>query len=339
MVKSIDVSLYDIANMKHAYDALAKHLLSSRVVLGYILKDALLEYVGIEREVVESHCIESDIDISATRVRVDSTNRAAFRHGLRTRGISCEDATVGEGTVYYDLRFMARSPQSDKCDLIVNIEAQRGIQSFDALYHRAVYYACRCISSQNGVEFTHAEYHKIKKVYSIWICYEQSATHKPAIMRYSLHPESLFGTFDLPSSAYDLVSIVVVNLGKDWMNVYNPTLRLLGLLFDGKMPVAEKKAILREEFYDVYASLWEGVEDMCSLSEGLWEEAMGEGLEKGIEKGRAEGLEKGKQETLYRTLCNVMAKFSLTMEEAMEWMAFPESDRQAVRRYTASLSF
>ena len=90
---------------------------------------------------------------------------------------------------------------------------------------------------------------------------------------------------------------------------------------------------------------------MCSLSEGLWEEAMGEGLEKGIEKGRAEGLEKGiekgraeglekgKQETLYRTLCNVMAKFSLTMEEAMEWMAFSESDRQAVRRYTASLSF
>ena len=54
--------------------------------------------------------------------------------------------------------------------LIINVEAQRSQKELTLGYHlmkRAVFYACRLISSQKEREFEGKDYNSIKKIYSI----------------------------------------------------------------------------------------------------------------------------------------------------------------------------
>ena len=82
-----------------------------------------------------------------------------------------ESTSKKDGTVYFDLRFRARVP-GDKGDvyLIMNIEIQNKNNPIYKLVSRGIYYCSRMISEQYGTVFTDMDYHKIQKVYSIWIC-------------------------------------------------------------------------------------------------------------------------------------------------------------------------
>lgn len=54
---------------------------------------------------------------------------------------------------------------------------------------RNLYYCCRLVSSQYGIEFTNSHYEKIKKVYSIFICMNPPNYRKNTINQYSIQEE------------------------------------------------------------------------------------------------------------------------------------------------------
>ena len=71
---------------------------------------------------------------------------------------------MSEGVTTFDIRFQAVTPGGDPLTLIINVEAQQSSDVSYPMIKRALYYGSRLISSQNGVEFDHSHYEKIRKV-------------------------------------------------------------------------------------------------------------------------------------------------------------------------------
>ena len=91
-------------------------------------------------------------------------------------------------------------------------------------------------------------------------------------------------------TAYDLMEVVVLNLGDAEENSQQEVLNLLNILFSVNVTPVEKKRRLQEEFSIAMTREFEGeVENMCNLSQGLVEY----GIERGIERGMKRGIEKG----------------------------------------------
>lgn len=63
------------------------------------------------------------------------------------------------------------------------------------------------ITAQNGTEFVHSEYHKIKKVVNIWVCMAPPNEQKRSITRYHLAEENLIGNVKEPIRNYDLINV------------------------------------------------------------------------------------------------------------------------------------
>lgn len=103
---------------------------------------------------------------------------------------------------------------NDEAELIINLESQNNYTPGYTLEKRGIYYLSCMISSQYNVEFKNSDFDKLKKVYSIWIC-----THAPSyavntITEYRFKPENLVGEIpDVPKN-YDLMSLIMINLGK-----------------------------------------------------------------------------------------------------------------------------
>ena len=120
---------------------------------------------------------------------------------------------ANEGQVTFDIRFHAVTPGMEQVKLIINVEAQKSFTPGYDIVTRAVYYCARLLSSQMGVEFTPKSYDGIKKVYSIWICFDVPEYAENTITEYKIQPNSLYGDFQ-GKVRYDLFSAVMVCLGK-----------------------------------------------------------------------------------------------------------------------------
>ena len=70
------------------------------------------------------------------------------------------------------------------------------------------------ISSQYGPIFTKSHYEKIQKVYSIWICTSSTREWAYSITRYRMSEENLMGTSQALRGDYDLITPILVCLGK-----------------------------------------------------------------------------------------------------------------------------
>ena len=71
--------------------------------------------------------------------------------------------------------------------LIMNIEIQNKNNPLYRLVSRGIYYCSRMISEQYGTVFKDMDYHKIQKVYSIWICpMPKDTKRKSSITRYMM---------------------------------------------------------------------------------------------------------------------------------------------------------
>lgn len=96
------------------------------------------------------------------------------------------DYTIPEGTVTFDIRFMALAPKSGELiSLIINLEAQNDFYPGYPLIKRGIYYLSRMISAQYGTEFSESHYENVKKVYSIWICTNPPKNRENSITSYS----------------------------------------------------------------------------------------------------------------------------------------------------------
>lgn len=277
----------DATELRARYDTQCKLLLSEKPILARIMKGCIEEYKDCTIEQIESY-IEGKPDISTF---------ALHPNGKTIRGTNTEDATLNEGTIYYDIRFTALAPSTNKqIELIINIEAQNKYNPGYPLVKRGVYYASRLISSQFGTEIDKQDYGGLKKVYTIWICMNPPESVKNTIIGFNLGMKIIEGEEKRKSiesafkkSDYDLISVIFVNLDKRSSGASN-LLEMLSLLFLGEMKAIEKCKALEAKFgIAMYQEISEEVSNMCDLSADVWER----GIEQGIERGIAQGVERG----------------------------------------------
>ena len=298
------------AGEKAAYDAACKRLLANKVILAWIMKSCLEEYKTHSINEIAEKYIEGVPQIAEATVNPDEET---CNCGEQIRGVKNEDSTIQEGTITYDIRFLAIVPGTgETIRLMVNVEAQNDFYPGYPIIKRALYYCSRMISSQYGSEFTETHYENIRKVYSIWICSNPPKRRENTITRYSIQEENLIGQVSERKENYDLLTVVMICLGHADDDNYTGVLKLLGVLLSSEKEAEEKKKILQDDFDIAMTKTLESeVSVMCNLSKGV------------EERGIARGLETG---TL-NAIRNLMETLKLTAEQAMEALKVPEAEK------------
>ena len=186
-----------------------------------------------------------------------------------------EDSSPTEGTIVFDILFHATLPTTkEPITLIINIEPQRSLYTGYPLIRRAIYYACRLISSQKEREFHGDDYGGIRKVYTIWLIMHTPKNAANSIQRYQITEKRLYGKKREDKKNYDLLVAIMVNLGT--VPSKQRLLKFLRLIFLDERKAAEKKKILRDEYDLTLTKHMEGAwAKMDSLAAGIEERGVG----------------------------------------------------------------
>ena len=289
-----------------AYDALAKKVLSRKAILAQILKFSVKEFYGCTLEDIEQKYIEGDPTLTINTVPLDDT--------LYIKGRNAESKSPSEGLVTFDIIFDAFVPtDGEKAKFIINVEPQKTTKNLDyKLMKRAVYYAARLISSQKEKEFHGDDFNNLKKIFSIWVCMDVQNYRTDSIQEYRLTEKVLHGKFHDELKNYDLITIIILNLGKN--STTHKLLNLLHLIFMELKTSEEKEKILRDEYnIEITQDMGEELSEMGGLMEPLLEIATEQAAEKAAAKATAETEIKTKLEDIR----SAMKSWGLTAEDAM----------------------
>ena len=311
------------ADIKAQYDTTCKLLLSEVEILAWILKCCIPEYRKLNtREIVEKYICGQ---VQTAEVPVHSHERRSLHAGVR----GAEDGTLYEGKVTYDVKCDVFLPEKESVlGIIIDLEGQNKMNLNYPLLKREIYYGCRLISAQYGTEFIHSDYGKIKHVYSIWICMNPPKYRRNTINRYEITEKCEVGEVQENEKNYNLLTAITICLGEPEDKVLDEQsepgkklLRLLDVLFFGKMSVKEKQRVLEEEYgIPMTEELKEEVEDMCNFSDGI--------EERGLQKGRREGKREGRQEAILQSLRNIMKNLGISAEEAITILGVPQKENK-----------
>lgn len=258
------------------YDEAARNLVAEKPVLAYILKSALDEYADYTVEEIAERFIEGEPEIRESAVHQDHPDRKTggglMDGGRKVEGLPTADKSQRDGTVYYDIRFRAVLPQSgETVGIFVNVEIQNSDTPGYAIPRRGIYYAARMISSQRGTIFKDQEYDRIRKVVSIWICEDTADNRSDTINRYSFKEECLRGEYREAREHYDLMTVVVLRLGRKGADSGDNAIRLLSRMFSTDIGYGEKLDMLQNEFrISVSREISEEVLNVCNLSTGVY---------------------------------------------------------------------
>ena len=278
----------ELKQKKKKYDTVCKKVLSRKPVLAKILKSCVDEYKDYDMKFIEEQCIEGDTISFSMGVNPDES----YPHII---GDDTVDKLEREGTVYYDIRFNTLVPGTDEyIKLIINIEAQTIHGKKEPPLKRAVYYASRLISAQNGTEFTKSDYDKIHKVYSIWICINGEEQLHNTVTEYCLCEKNVLGYYRGNKENYDLIDIIIIGLGGFEKKDDETIIGFLDNILDRDLEPLMRRKILKEKF-DITTDedLMEVFDDMCNLSDGVYLDGVEKGKAEGIMQGEARGIEKG----------------------------------------------
>ena len=266
-----------LAGRNPEYDANAKKLLASRKILAWILKYCVPEFEDSTIEDIRDIYIQGTPEVASVPVMPDKTNARPLP---RILGENTEDKTLTEGTVTFDIRFRASTPDGSALGLIINVEAQHSASVSYPLVTRALYYVSRLISSQKERDFVNSNFDDMKRVYSIWVCMNMDENSMNHI---HLADERVLGNCEWKGKL-DLLNIVMIGLAKELPpHDENYELhRLLGALLSKELTIDEKLNIIGTE-YDIpmEEDFRKDVSVMCNLSQGIKED--------GIEIGKAIG--------------------------------------------------
>ena len=298
------------------YDAACKEVLSHKMILAHIMKDCMVEYAGVEADVIARQFIETEALVSQVLVEEGGEEWLP-----RIQGTNTEDTSVGEGRITYDIRFTASLPTTGQ-RVWIDVEPQKDFWPGYSLLKRGIYYLCRMISAQRGREFAGSDYDELKKAYSIWICLKPPKKFEHTIKYYEFQDRDDKKYPGFEREKYDLMTLVMICLGDPSDSRAVGVLRLLSVLFTNAYDLVEKQKILKEEFNIVATeSMRKGMKSVCNFGEGIYEEGFEKGIEKGIgimnqlyllllSKGRYEELEKAARDESYRNL--LMREFGLS---------------------------
>ena len=127
------------------YDAASKKLISFKDVVAWILKLNTKEFADYDVSFIASNCI-SEVSVSEEAVHQDEPDRT-LNGDERVTLMNSESTSSSDGTVYYDLRLMAKVPGEDgEVCIFINIEIQNDDKEKYSLVTRGLYYCARMIS-------------------------------------------------------------------------------------------------------------------------------------------------------------------------------------------------
>ena len=295
-----------------AYDHLAKRFLARKSILAHILKHTVCEFAECSLQDIEQKYIEGDPTATINTVPLDDT--------LDIKGKHTESNSPLEGLVTFDIIFDAIAPSNgEPIKLIINIEPQKTTTSIDyKLMKRAVYYVARLISSQKEKEFHSDDYNSLKKVYSIWITMDVQNYRADSIQEYSLTEKVLHGSFHDELKNYDLLKIIILNLGMK--KTTHKLLDLLHLLFMDLRLSDEKEKILHDE-YDITLTrdMRKELTEMGGLMEPL--------LKVAVEQTRETTVAETEKKSRLEDIRSLMKTMKWTAQQAMDALQVP-SDKQ-----------
>lgn len=277
--------------IKRLYDAACKEVLSEQGIAAHIMKTCVEEFKDIPvKEIIRY--IQGKPEVGTVLVNPQGEI-------TRIEGLQNESKSQSEQTVTFDVRFTVTAPGTgETIKLIINLEAQNKFNPGYPLLKRGIYYCSRLISGQYGTVFVKSGYGKIQKVYSIWVCVSPTHNTEYSITSYHMTEKNIVGSVQAKRRHYDLLTVVMVCLGKKKYTDLSGLLRLLNMMMvDNYLTKQEKRQILTDEFdIEITPELEKGVDKMCNLSEGIEKNGIDKGITIGREEGRKEGREEGRKQ-------------------------------------------
>ena len=117
-----------------------------------------------------------------------------------------------------------------------------------------LYYLARLLSSQYQRDFSHAEYDKLRKVYSIWIVMDPSIRNPNIISSIAFRQAALMGDPE-DNRVYDKAETFIVRLQKQGaLRSEDRLIGILSTLFGSDLSPAEKKTVLVDDYS--IAAVW-----------------------------------------------------------------------------------
>ena len=283
---------------------------------------------------IENKYIEGEPEIGTIGVYPETTNTNNTNNTDapgKIHGINGESATDTEGKITFDIRFYALTPANTRMKMIINVEAQNEFYPGYPLMMRAVYYGCRQISAQYGSEFDHSHYENIKKVYSIWICFDPPARRANTITLYQMTEKPILGNVVENPEHYDLMNIVMICLGNSRDVRYTGLPKLLDVFISGKEGIENKTAVLKSEFGAAMPPrLLEREVKMCNYSDFIMNKGIRqgrqEGRQEGLQEGRHVGIQEGMKQGQLTALVNLMRNLNWNIEQALQGLSIPENE-------------
>ena len=312
-------------NATFKYDESARNIVAQKSVLAYILKSALDEYAEYTVQEIAERFIEGEPELRKIAVHQDHPDRqddpGMMSGDDKIEGEPTADKSQRDGTVYFDIRFIAILPSDGaRIQILINCEIQNRDTPGYPIPKRGIYYTARMISSQRGTIFKDQEYGKIKKCVSIWLCEDTADARSDTINRYSFTEECLRGDFQEEKKDYDLMTVVVLRLGSKGETSEDHAIRLLSKMFSTNLSYEDKLDALQNEFkIRVSREMSEEVQSMCNLSVGV--------LNKGISMGEM----KRAKETAYELRDmglpdeKIARAVKVSMDTLQEWFAEREA--------------
>lgn len=300
------------AGMKAQYDGHVKKLLSFREVISQVLTRTLTEYEGCTpQEAVQ--WIEPEAFPQYGKRKKHLENEASF-----VAGKSEVSDSPGEGTTIYDLRFQVQIPGPDgkRAAVFVNLEAQKKFQMKYRIVTRGIFYAAKMLAEQYGRYFSHSNYQKLRKVYSIWICMNVPNYVGNAMVEYKISKNDRIGSVPEEEKSYDKLSVILIclNTKKD-PGEEGSLHHFLNVLLSPSMDTDEKAKILSRVYgIRMKVKIRRELEGMWNLGEAIEKEA----LKKGRKEGRKEGSRMGDAKRLVRSVEKAMEAFHVDLRTACE---------------------
>lgn len=311
-----------IAGLKASYDRYVKNILSNKCILSWIMKCCIPDYSDMAIPDIEA-CIEESTNPSTIPVNPNETESI--------RGSNTEDNSITEQVIRYDVIFTALLPLTkEPIQIIINVEAQRDSHPGYPLEKRMIYYLSRMISSQYGTMFERSGYDRLRKVYSIWICSEPPRDQENSMKEITLMQKAINGHPSMNAQDIDLMTGIMICLGKPDGDNSNRILRLMDVLLSKEIGASRKKQILTEEF-DIRMTRKADREvlEMCNLGEGVVEWALKRGEERGIAQEKQRGI-LSQIASYADSVRGIISEFHVDKESAIRIARVPEQYQNEV---------
>jgi hypothetical protein len=244
--------------------------------------------------------------------------------------------------VRFDVVFYVRL-RDGKAQIIINVESQKDDPTEYHIINRTVYYACRLISSQKDREFKNQKYNDIKRVYTIWVCFDAGEN---CLNHIHLTNDSLLGNHKWKGRT-DLLNIFLIGLsgklpeaGEDKYKLH----RFLGTVFSDSMTTNEKINLLESEYkIPMEQQLKEGLDNMCNLSQGIVERTtkrVTESVTKSVTESVTASVTASVTESVTANVTTelstehtiaIMDSLGISVDEAMGMLKVAEKDRESLK--------